>query len=120
MYIYDCFYDFFIAVILLFYDIKYLNSIKSRLFNQNSGMVLQLTLFSNLNINIFTRCQVSIFTNDEVKGGLINPLQGLIRWLRMKRLIGLNKKNIYQVRGQFRGINSWRCNKATIFQRFNN
>ena len=43
---------FFIAVLLLFYYflIKYLNSSKSRLSNQKSGMVLEVALFPNSNI----------------------------------------------------------------------
>ena len=36
--------DFFIAVLLHFYDLKYLNLTKTRLSNQKSGMVLEITL----------------------------------------------------------------------------
>ena len=36
--------DFFIAVLLHFYDLKYLNLTKSWLSNQKSGMVLKVTL----------------------------------------------------------------------------
>ena len=39
-----CANDFFIAVLLHFYDLKYLNLTKSRLSNQKSGMVLEVTL----------------------------------------------------------------------------
>jgi hypothetical protein len=37
-------YDFFIAVLLHFYDLKYKNFAKKRLSNQKSGMVLKVTL----------------------------------------------------------------------------
>ena len=54
---------FFIAVLLHFYDLKYLNLTKSRLSNQKSGIVLK---------------------NDEVRGGVgeETSLQREISWLR--------------------------------------
>ena len=61
--------DFFIAVLLHFYGLNYLNSTKSRLSNQKSGMVPEVTLIPNVSINIVTKFQVSIFKNDEVRGG---------------------------------------------------
>ena len=61
--------DFFIAVLLHFYDLKYLNLTKSQLSNQKSGMVLKLTLILNSKMNIVTKFQVSISKNDEVRGG---------------------------------------------------
>ena len=74
--------DFFIAVLLHFYDLIYLNLTKSRLFNQKSG-VLEVTLFQNSKINIVTKFQVSIFKNDEVRGGGKKlPHQREISWLR--------------------------------------
>ena len=60
---------FFIAVLLHFYDLKYLNLTKSRLSNQNLGMVLEDSLILNSKINIVPKFQVSIFKNDEVRGG---------------------------------------------------
>ena len=46
--LYKSVYDFFIiATLLLFYDQKYLNSTKSRLSNQNYGMVPEVTLILN-------------------------------------------------------------------------
>ena len=39
--------DFFIAVLLYFYDQNYQNSTKSRLSNQKSGMVPDVTLIKN-------------------------------------------------------------------------
>ena len=61
--------DFFIAVLLHFYDLKHLNLTKSRLSNQKSGIVLEVTLIQNSKINIVTKFQVSIFKNGEVRGG---------------------------------------------------
>jgi len=75
--------DFFIAVLLHFYDLKYLNLTKSRLSNQKSGMVPEVTLIQNSKINIVTKFQVSIFKNDEVRRGGRNFLpQREISWLR--------------------------------------
>ena len=66
--------DFFIAVLLHFYDLNYLNSTKSRLSNQKSGIVPKVTLIPNVSINIVTKFQVSIFKNYEVRGGgYFNP-----------------------------------------------
>ena len=53
--------DFFIAVLLHFYD---LNSTKSRLSNQKSGMVPEVTLIQNSKMDIVIKFQVSIFKND--------------------------------------------------------
>ena len=61
--------DFFIAVLLYFYDLKYPNLTKSQLSNKKTGMVLEVTLFQNSKINIVTKFQVSILKNDEVRGG---------------------------------------------------
>ena len=61
--------DFFIAVLLHFYDLNYLNLTKSWLSNQKSGMVPEVTLILNVLMNIVTKFQVSIFKNDEVRGG---------------------------------------------------
>ena len=61
--------DFFIDVLLHFYDLNYLNSTKSRLSNQNSGMVPEVTLIPNVSNNIVTKFQVSILKNYEVRGG---------------------------------------------------
>ena len=55
------------AVLLHFYD---LNSTKSRLSNQKSGLVPEVTLIPIVLMNIVTKFQVSIFTNDEVRGGV--------------------------------------------------
>ena len=46
---------FFNAVLLLFYDLKYLNSTKSRLSNQNSCMGPEVTLFPISKIKIVTK-----------------------------------------------------------------
>ena len=59
--------DFFIAVLLHFYDLKYLNSTKSRLSDKKSGMVPKVTLIQNSKINIVTKFKVYIFYNDEVR-----------------------------------------------------
>ena len=59
--------DFFIAVLLHFYDLKYQNLTKNRLSNQNSGIVLDVTLILNSKTNIDTKFQVTIFKNDYVE-----------------------------------------------------
>ena len=74
--------DFFIAVLLHFYDLKYLNLTKSRLSNQKSEMVLEVTLIYNSKINIVTKFQVSIFKNDKVRGRRNFPPQREISWSR--------------------------------------
>ena len=61
--------DFFIAVLLHFYDPKYLNLTKNRLSNQKSGMVFEETLIQYSKMDIVTKFQVSIFKNNEVRGG---------------------------------------------------
>ena len=53
--------DFFIAILLHFYDLIYLNLAKKRLSNQISGLVLEVTLILNLKINIVTKFQLPIF-----------------------------------------------------------
>ena len=75
--------DFFIAVLLHFYDLKYLNLTKSWLSNQKMGMVLEVTQIQNSKMNIVNKFQVSIFKNDEVRGGGRNfpPPQREISWL---------------------------------------
>ena len=55
--------------LLLFYDLKYINSTKKWFSDKKSGIVPIITLISNLKINIVTKFQVFIFKNDEVKGG---------------------------------------------------
>jgi hypothetical protein len=40
--------DPFIAVLLLFYDLKYINSIKKRISNKKLGIVPKVTLIPNL------------------------------------------------------------------------
>ena len=57
--------------LLHFYDLIYLNLTKSRLSNHKSGMVPEATLIPNISMNIVTKFQVSIFKNDEVRGGVI-------------------------------------------------
>ena len=52
--------------------------------NQKSGMVSEVTLIPNVSMNIDTKFQVSIFKNDEVRGG-----GGRISWQRGLRGIGL-------------------------------
>ena len=47
--------DFFIAVLLQFYDLKYQNLTKKRLSNQKSGMVLEITLILNSKMNSVTK-----------------------------------------------------------------
>ena len=42
--------DFFVAVLSLFYVLKYINSTKSLL--SNSGIVAEVTMFSNSKMNI--------------------------------------------------------------------
>ena len=44
--------DFFIAVLLHFYDLNYLNLTTSRLSNHKSGMVPEVTLIPNVSMNI--------------------------------------------------------------------
>ena len=46
--------DFFIAVLLRFYDLKHQNLTKNRLSNQKSGMVLEVTFILNSKMNIIT------------------------------------------------------------------
>ena len=65
-----CVNDFFIAVLYHFYDLNYLNLTESRLSNQKLGMVPEVTLIINVSMNIVTKFQVSIFNNDEVRGGV--------------------------------------------------
>ena len=59
--------NLFIAVLLHFYDLNNLNSIKSWL-HQKLGMVPKVTLIQNSKMYIITKFQVSIFKNDEVRG----------------------------------------------------
>ena len=76
--------DYFIAVLLHFYDLKYLNLTKSRLSNQKSGMVSKVTLIQNSKINIVTKFQVSILMK-KLEGGEVSsppPPQREISWLR--------------------------------------
>ena len=75
--------DFFIAVLLHFYDLKNLNLTKSQLSNKKSGMVLEVTKLLNSKINIIAKFQVSIFKNDEARGGgSFFPQKREISWLR--------------------------------------
>ena len=60
---------FFFAVLLHFYDPKYLNLTKSRLFYQKSGMVPKVTLILNSKMYIVTKFQVLIFKNYKVRRG---------------------------------------------------
>ena len=85
--------DPFIALLLHLYDLNYLNSTKSRLSNQKSGMVLQVTLIQNSKMDIVTKFQVSIFKNDEVRGGKVSST-----WNRVKQyLLNTNHhKHIYK------------------------
>ena len=64
---------FFIAVLLHFYDINYQNSTKSRMSNQKSGMVPDVTLIHNSKMDIITKFKVFIFKNYEIRGGGIPP-----------------------------------------------
>ena len=50
--------DFFIVILLHFYELNYLNTTKSK---QKSGMVPEVTLIQNLKFNIVTKFQVPIF-----------------------------------------------------------
>ena len=50
-----------------------LNSTKSWLSNQKSGMVPEVTLIQNSKMDIVNKFQVSIFKNDEVRGGKFRP-----------------------------------------------
>ena len=53
-------------------------------------MVPEVTLIPNVSINIVTKFQVSIFKNDEVRGGgYFNPPLRRISWQRGLRGIGL-------------------------------
>ena len=47
--------DFFIAVVLHFYDLNYLNSIKNRSSNKKSGMVPEVILIQNSNMDIINK-----------------------------------------------------------------
>ena len=58
------------SFLLYFYDLNYLNLTKSKLSNQKSGLVPEVTLIPNVLMNIVTKFQVSIFKNDEVRGGV--------------------------------------------------
>ena len=53
--------DFFIAVLLHFYDQNYQNSTKSRLSNKKLDMVPEVTLIQCSKMDIVTKFQVSIF-----------------------------------------------------------
>ena len=62
--------------------------------NQKPGMVPEVTLIPNVSINIVTKFQVSIFKNDEVRGGVtLTPPLRRISWQRGLRGIGLIKVN---------------------------
>ena len=54
-------------------------------------MVHEVTLISNVSMNIVTKFQISIFKNDEVRGGvtLTPPPLRRISWQRGLRGIGL-------------------------------
>lgn len=55
-------------------------------------MVPEVTLIPNVSMNIVTKFQISIFKNDEVRGGgSFNPPLRRISWQRGLRGIGLNK-----------------------------
>ena len=82
--------DIFLAVLLHFYDLEYLNLTKSRLSNQKSGMVPEVTLIQNSKINIVTKFQVSIFKNDEVRGGKKLPPPTWNKLAQRQRGIGLS------------------------------
>ena len=60
----------FIVFLLLFYDLKYINSTKNRFANKKIGHGAQSNLILDLKINIVTKIQVSIFKNDKVRGGV--------------------------------------------------
>ena len=66
--------------------------------NPKSGMVLEVTLIPNVLMNIVTKFQVSIFKNDEVRGGvtLTPPPLHRISWQRGLHGIGLIKYQINQ------------------------
>ena len=74
----------FILLFFYIYDLKHLNLTKSRLSNQKSGMVPEVTLIQNSKMNIVTKFQVYIFKNDDVRGGgeETSPPQREISWLR--------------------------------------
>ena len=61
--------DFFIAVLVHFYNLNYLNSIKSRLSNKKIGHGARSNFDSKFKNGIVTKFKVSIFKNDEVRGG---------------------------------------------------
>ena len=63
--------DFFYCYLIHFYDLNYLNSTKSRLSNQKSGMVPEINFDSKM--DIVTKFQVFIFKNYEVRGGGKKP-----------------------------------------------
>ena len=53
-------------------------------------MVPEVTLIPNVSMNIVTKFQISIFKNDEVRGGgSFNPPLRRISWQRGLRGIGL-------------------------------
>ena len=54
--------DFFIAVLLYLYDPKYLNLTKSRLSDQKSGIVPEVTLILNSKMYIITKFILRKFT----------------------------------------------------------
>ena len=77
--------DFFIAILLHFYDLNYLKSTKSRLSNKKLGIVPDVTLTQNSKMDIVIKFQVSIFKNTKLdKGGSFSPPppQRKISWLR--------------------------------------
>ena len=78
--------------LLLFYDLKYINSTKKWFSDKKSGIVPIITLISNLKINIVTKFQVFIFKNDEVKGGGGRNPQTWNKLDRRQRGIGLKEK----------------------------
>ena len=59
----------FIAVLLHFYYLNFLNSTESRLSNQKSGMVPEVTLIQIIIMDNVTKFQVYIFKNDKARGG---------------------------------------------------
>ena len=68
-------------------------------------MVPEVTLIPNVSINIVTKFQVSIFKNDEVRGGgYFNPPLRRISWQRGLRGIGLKARKIHN----YRFYNSWK------------
>ena len=61
--------DPFIADLLLFYELIYINSIKNRFSNKKLGIVLEVTLIPNLEINIVSKFQASVLKNYKVREG---------------------------------------------------